>query len=245
MLVELEARFEARPGVLVNQVILFLLRQQRAPEQLWTPKLSIWTGQGSILWFSTCLGAVKRGKEGSRAGQESTWGGCIAVPIDGTDGAPDVGLELGNSGIGLVPEVNLVCQLREGGQECLNGSVWTGRNEVLKFIESLIPDFGNVVTHRSGERDNTREDVGTSAPSFPADRAAPVMSGTVWCISIPKAIDPRNRKANPMQTDLLVTLACSRTHTKSPTKSPRVAELSTSPGWPEVPVPRTSTAMTR
>lgn len=46
MLIELEAHSEARRGVLVNQIILFFLRQQRAPGQLWTSKLSTWTGGG-------------------------------------------------------------------------------------------------------------------------------------------------------------------------------------------------------
>lgn len=101
------------------------------------------------------------------------------MPVDGTDGARDVGLELGNGGIGPIPKVKLVCQLRKGGQECLDGGVWTGRSEVLKFIESLFLDFDRVTAHRNGKRDNTRKDIGTSASSLPADRAAPVMSGTV------------------------------------------------------------------
>ena len=63
----------------------------------------------SVLWFPTCLDAIERGQEGRRAGEKSIWSGCITVLVDNTDGAPDVGLELGSSGIDLIPEVELVC----------------------------------------------------------------------------------------------------------------------------------------
>lgn len=43
MLVELETLFETGLDVLIDQVILFLLRQQRAPEQLWKLQLTAWT----------------------------------------------------------------------------------------------------------------------------------------------------------------------------------------------------------
>lgn len=46
MLVELETLFETGLGVLLYQVILFLLRQQKAPEQLWKSRLSNVEGMG-------------------------------------------------------------------------------------------------------------------------------------------------------------------------------------------------------
>lgn len=48
MLVELEAFFETGPGVLLNQVILFLLCHQGAPGQLWKCTIEGWTGRGSF-----------------------------------------------------------------------------------------------------------------------------------------------------------------------------------------------------
>ena len=46
VLVELETVFETGLGELVDQVILFFLRQQKAPRQLRKPQLRAWTGGG-------------------------------------------------------------------------------------------------------------------------------------------------------------------------------------------------------
>jgi hypothetical protein len=49
MLVELEAVSETGLGVLLNQVILFLLRGQGTPGQLWKCTVEGWTGRGTGL----------------------------------------------------------------------------------------------------------------------------------------------------------------------------------------------------
>lgn len=56
--------------------------------------------------------------------------------VGDTDGTPDISLELCSSRVGHIPEVELVGQLREGGQEHLNRGKGTGRREVLKFTVS-------------------------------------------------------------------------------------------------------------
>lgn len=60
MLVELETLFETGFGVLLDQVILFLLRQQKAPEQLWKPRLSGLDRIRIGFWFPTYLDTVER-----------------------------------------------------------------------------------------------------------------------------------------------------------------------------------------
>lgn len=55
------------------------------------------------------------------------------MPVDGTDGAPDVTLELGSSSVDHIPEVDLVGHFGEGSQERLDGGVGTGSGNILKF----------------------------------------------------------------------------------------------------------------
>ena len=55
------------------------------------------------------------------------------MPIDSADGAPDVGLELGGGRVDHIPEVDLVGQLGEGGQERLDGGIGASGREVLEF----------------------------------------------------------------------------------------------------------------
>ena len=61
MLIELETRFETGLGVLINQVILFLLRQQKAPGQLREPRLSNLDRIRTGFWFLTYFDTIERG----------------------------------------------------------------------------------------------------------------------------------------------------------------------------------------
>lgn len=55
------------------------------------------------------------------------------MPVDNTDGAPDIGLELGSCRVCHIPEVDLIGQLGEGSQERLDGGIGTGGGKVLRF----------------------------------------------------------------------------------------------------------------
>lgn len=59
------------------------------------------------------------------------------MPVDGADSAPDVCLELISCGVDHIPEVDLVGQLGERGQERLDGGVGASRSKVLKFVTEL------------------------------------------------------------------------------------------------------------
>ena len=58
------------------------------------------------------------------------------MPVNNTDGTPDISLELGSGRVGHIPEVDLVGQLGEGGQERFDGGIGTGRGKVLRFTVS-------------------------------------------------------------------------------------------------------------
>ena len=120
------------------------------------------------------------------------------MPVEDTDGAPDVSLELCNGRVDRIPEVDLVSQLGEGGQEGFDGCIWTGRNEVLGLIVNhCFRVSAKTTTYRNGERDDAREDVRTSASSLPADGATPVVSSTAQCINIRKETCLREKRNEP------------------------------------------------
>jgi len=81
------------------------------------------------------------------------------VPEDGTDGPPDITLKLGSGSVDHIPEVHLVGQFGEGGQEGFYGGIGTGSSNI-----------GN------NEGDDTREDVGASTSCLPADRTTPIVT---------------------------------------------------------------------
>ena len=60
------------------------------------------------------------------------------MPVDNTDGAPDIGLELGSCRVCHIPEVDLIGQLGEGSQERLDGGIGTGGGKVLRFPMNLF-----------------------------------------------------------------------------------------------------------
>jgi len=67
------------------------------------------------------------------------------VPVDSAEGAPDISLEFGGGRVDHVPEVDLVGQFWEGGQECLDGGIRASGREVLKFtVSNFFHDLGNV-----------------------------------------------------------------------------------------------------
>lgn len=55
------------------------------------------------------------------------------MPVDSTDCAPDIDLELCSGTVDHIPEVDLVGQLGESGQESFDWSVWTSSNHVLNL----------------------------------------------------------------------------------------------------------------
>lgn len=59
------------------------------------------------------------------------------MPVDSTDSAPDITLELGSSNVDHIPEVDLVSQFGEGSQKCLDGGVGTDSSDVLKLTVNL------------------------------------------------------------------------------------------------------------
>ena len=114
--------------------------------------------------------------------------------VDDTDGAPDISLELCGGGVDAIPEVDLVGQPWEDGQECLDGGVGTSRSKVLKcFVGHYFSTLEQMTAYRKRKRNNTREDVGTSTSGLPADGTAPIVSRTVRRISILPEIGPRER----------------------------------------------------
>jgi len=107
------------------------------------------------------------------------------VPEDYTDGVPDISLKFCSGGVDRIPEVDLVGQLGEGGQERLDGGVWTGRSKVLKFtVDHCFRVPINVETHGNSEGDDTREDIRAGTSGLPADRATPIVPGTVRWVSV-------------------------------------------------------------
>lgn len=56
------------------------------------------------------------------------------MPVDGSDGASDIGLKFGSCGVDCIPKVDLVGQFWECGQESLNGSKRTGSSKVLRIL---------------------------------------------------------------------------------------------------------------
>ena len=144
--------------------------------------------------FSAYFNTIIRGQERRRTGEEGIWSSGVAVPVDGADGAPDISLELGSGRADHVPEVDLVGQLGKGGQECLDGGIGPSGNEVLKFaVNNFFRDLEKVGTHGKCKGDDTREDVGTSTSSLPANRATPIVSRMAQCISVPAGGDSREK----------------------------------------------------
>jgi len=147
--------------------------------------------------FSAYFDTIIRGQERHRAGEESIWSSGVAVPIDSTDGTPDISLELGSGRVDRIPEVELVGQLGEGGQECLDGGIGTSGSEVLKPSEYFFHGLGKLGTHGKSKGDDTRKDVRASTSSLPADRATPIVSRMVRCISTPTGADSRGKTNEP------------------------------------------------
>lgn len=120
------------------------------------------------------------------------------MPISGTDGTPDITLELGGGGVGHIPKVDLISQFREGDQERLDGSVGTGSGDILEFAASRWWYVSRkATTYRNDEGGDTREDVGATTPCLPADGTTPIVTRTTQCVSVSRGADPGENENKP------------------------------------------------
>lgn len=108
------------------------------------------------------------------------------MPVDGSNGASDIGLKLGSCSVNCIPKVDLVGQFWECGQECLDGGKRTGCSKVLIFliVNHWLQILEKATTHGKGQGDDTREDIEATTTSLPADRATPIVTRTTSCVSI-------------------------------------------------------------